>query len=338
MPVEGPSRDPRSALPAAIAAAASGDELDAVLGAILTAGTTALEPAMAAIFLADPDRPGLTLAAVHGLAETEPFVLAAQDPGHPFARVVAERQPIWDLEATTPDGSAFVGGYVPLVVAGGGVEAVLGAIGLYWQGPRTLDEAERTTVTALAGIAALAVDRARLSSTASERSEWFERMAHTDPLTGLANERTVSRILELELARAGRQGGEVSLALFDVDDFKATNEQGGHVAGDEVLRQVAAVLAESVRLVDTVGRIGGDEFVLVAPGAAGGMVARRVMAGIDALPAVAGRTVSVSAGVARFPVDSTDSEGLIAAATEALERAKADGAGSVAETEAVAEG
>ena len=91
-------------------------------------------------------------------------------------------------------------------------------------------------------------------------------MAHTDPLTGLANERTVGRVLELELARAGRQGSEVSFAMFDVDDFRATNREGGHEAGDDVLRRVAAVLAESVRLVDTVGRIGGDEFVLIAPG------------------------------------------------------------------------
>ena len=114
-------------------------------------------------------------------------------------------------------------------------------------------------------------------------------MAHTDPLTGLANERTVGRILELELARAGRQGSEVSLAMFDVDDFRATNREGGNEAGDDVLRRVAAVLAESVRLVDTVGRIGGDEFVLVAPGSAGMTVAQRVLDGIAALPPVGGR-------------------------------------------------
>jgi len=183
----------------------------------------------------------------------------------------------------------------------------------------------------LATVAAIAVDRARLASTASERSEWFERMAHTDPLTGLANERTVGRILELELARAGRQGSEVSLAIFDVDDFRATNAADGHDVGDDILRRVAAVLADSVRLVDTVGRIGGDEFVLVAPGSAGAMVARRVQDGISELPAVAGKTMTVSVGVARFPVDGSDSEALIGAATEALARAKAAGVGSVAE-------
>jgi diguanylate cyclase (GGDEF)-like protein len=338
VPVDGLSRDPRSQLPKAIAAAVASDDLDAALKAILAAGVEALAPASGAIFLSDPDRPGLTLAGSVGLAEGSSLLIDAQDPAHPFSEAVATRSPLFGREAAGASGESSVGAYLPLLVASGGVEAVLGSIGMTWPSPHEFSDADREALGALASLAALAVDRARLASTASERSEWFERMAHTDPLTGLANERTVARILELELARAGRQGGELSLAMFDVDDFRATNEQGGHVAGDEVLRQVAAVLAESVRLVDTVGRIGGDEFVLIAPGSAGGMVARRVLEGIAALPAVAGRSVSVSAGVARFPVDGTDSESLIEAATEALNRAKAEGAGSVAETEAVPEG
>ena len=334
MPVDGPSRDPRTHLPAAIAATAAGDDVDAALGAILAAGVAALAPTAAAIFLSDPDRPGLTLAAWHGVEEGSSLIADAQEPDHPFSEAVAGRAAVFDREATGTSGGSFVGAYLPLVVASGGVEAVLGSIGMVWPSPHPLSDEDRETLGALASLAALAVDRARLASTASERSEWFERMAHTDPLTGLANERTVSRILELELARAGRQGSELSLAMFDVDDFKATNEQGGHVAGDEVLRQVAAVLAESVRLVDTVGRIGGDEFVLVAPGSAGRMVAQRVLEGVAALPAVAGRNVSVSAGVARFPADGTDSEALIAAATQALARARVEGAGTVADTPA----
>ena len=101
---------------------------------------------------------------------------------------------------------------------------------------------------------------------------------------------------------------------------------------------VAAVLAESVRLVDTVGRIGGDEFVLIAPGSAGATVARRVIEGIAVLPAVAGKVMSVSAGVARFPTDGSDSEALIAAATAALVLAQGSGPGFVAETGVAAEG
>lgn len=340
MSTDGPTRDALSGLNAAIAAVAGAADLDSALAGVLAATTQALRPTVAAVFLSDPDRAGLVLAAIHGMPEPAAAGLATDvaDPGNPFTVAATMRTADFDRPGTMADGSAFAGAYLPLVVASGGVEVALGAMGVGWPAPHELDDDDRATLSALAGLAALAVDRARLSSTAAERSEWFERMAHTDPLTGLANERTVSRILELELARAGRQGSEVSLALFDVDDFRATNANEGHDVGDDILRRVASVLAESVRLVDTVGRIGGDEFVLVAPGSAGAMVSRRVLDGIAALPALAGRAVSVSAGVAVFPTDGTDSESLIAAAKEALGRAQAGAAGSVVETEPVAEG
>jgi diguanylate cyclase (GGDEF)-like protein len=332
---DGPSRDPRSALSTAVAAVRAGEELDATLEAILRAGVDALGPRVGAVFLQDPDRPGLTLAASTGLDQAGLEELAARtsEPDHAFVVAARDRVASFDRESLSPTGAPFVGAYLPLLVAAGGVEESLGAIGMAWPQPRVLSDAECEFIQALADLAAIAIDRARLASTAAERSEWFERMAHTDPLTGLANERTVARILELELARAGRQGSEVSLALFDVDDFRATNVDGGHAAGDDVLRRVASVLADSVRLVDTVGRIGGDEFVLVAPGSAGAVVARRVQDAIAALPAVAGRAVSVSAGVAKFPADGGDAESLIAAATATLERAKLEGAGTVAEAD-----
>jgi diguanylate cyclase (GGDEF)-like protein len=330
---DGPSRDPRSHLPAAIQAATA-DDLDAALAAILAAGLAALEPASAVVFLADPDRAGMQLTASTGLDPAAAAALAdaAQEASHPLAAVAANRSALHDVPAA--DG-ATVGSYAPLVVGEGGVETTLGTIAMTWPAPHTTSEEDRSVLESLAALAALAADRARHASDAAERSEWFERMAHTDPLTGIANERTVARVLELELARAGRQGGEVSLALFDIDDFRSANASDGHRIGDDILRRVAAVLAESVRLVDTVGRIGGDEFVLVAPGAAGAVVARRVQEGIAALPAVAGRGVSVSAGVATFPADAGDTESLIAAATDALSRAKSAGAGSVADAEPV---
>ena len=233
---------------------------------------------MAAVFLSDPDRTDLVLAAVHGMSDAHAAGLAAavQDASHPFRLAATNRTADMEREGTMADGTAFVGAYLPLVVTSGGVDVTLGSIGLGWTAPHELSAADHAFIETLADVAALAVDRSRLSSTAAERSEWFERMAHTDALTGLANERTVARILELELARAARQGTEVSLALFDIDDFRATNASEGADVGDDVLRRVAAVLAESVRLVDTVGRIGGDEFVVVAPGSAGAVVAQRV--------------------------------------------------------------
>jgi diguanylate cyclase (GGDEF)-like protein len=332
----GPSSDPRAALTTAIAAVAAATDLDTALREILDAGADALGAGSGAIVLTDPDRTGLQLAASRGLDANAVASLAEDiaDAAHPFAQTAESRIASFDREAMGADGSTWVSAYLPLLTSLGGVETALGALGMTWAGPRELADDERESLTALASLAAIAVDRFRLASTAAERSEWFERMAHTDALTGIANERTVGRVLELELARAGRQGGEVSLALFDIDDFRSANERDGRDVGDDILRRVAAVLAESVRLVDTVGRIGGDEFVLVAPGSAGAMVARRVQEGIAALPVVAGRTVSVSAGVARFPVDGADAAALIAAATEALDRAKEAGAGSVAGAEA----
>ena len=328
---DGSTTDPIAQLIAAIEVVAGAGDLETALDGIL-ATTTSLQPAMVAILVQDPDRPGLQVVASRGFddAAREQLVADATDPAHPFAEAAGCRTATFDREATAADGTVFVGAYLPLIVTTGGVEVALGSLGMSWPAPRPVNASERRLLSALAGLAAVAVDRARLSSTAAERSDWFERMAHTDPLTGLANERTVGRILELELARAGRQGSEVSLAMFDVDDFQATNKSGGHEAGDDVLRRVAAVLAESVRLVDTVGRIGGDEFVLVAPGSAGMTVAHRVLEGITALPAIAGRPITVSAGVARFPLDGADAESLIAAASAALSRARENGRGRVA--------
>jgi diguanylate cyclase (GGDEF)-like protein len=328
---DGSSSDSSAALAEAIEAIAAVSDLEPALEGILQA-TAGMAPAMAAILVQDPDRPGLQVVASRGFDDAAVAQLGEDvgDPAHPFAEAAAGRTATFDREASMPDGTVFVGAYLPLIVASGGVEVALGSFGLGWPAPHQVSEPERRLLRALASLAAVAVDRARLSSTAAERSDWFERMAHTDPLTGLANERTVARILELELARAGRQGSEVSLAMFDVDDFQATNKMGGHEAGDDVLRRVAAVLAESVRLVDTVGRIGGDEFVLVAPGSAGMTVAHRVLEGITGLPAIAGRPITVSAGVARFPVDGADADSLIAAASEALARARENGRGRVA--------
>jgi hypothetical protein len=207
---DGSTRDPRAELIAAVEAVATAEDLELALGGVLAA-TSSLQPAMAAIHVQDPDRPALQVVATRGFddAAREQLAADAADPAHPFAEAAAGRIATFDREGTMADGSSFVGAYLPLVVTAGGVEVALGALGLGWAAPHQVDDAPRRLLEGLASLAAVAVDRARLSSTASERSDWFERMAHTDPLTGLANERTVGRILELELARAGRQGSRI---------------------------------------------------------------------------------------------------------------------------------
>ncbi len=315
---------------------AHGQYSDDSLAALLAAAREALGSPAMTIFLQDPDRGGLQLVAAVGLDEASlaTLVSAVSDPSHPISRAVDERAISFDVPPIGSGGPALRS-HLPLTVSRDGIEVTLGVLAVARDRP--LDADARRLLRAVADLAAIAIDRARLGSLAAERSEWFERMAHTDPLTGLANGRTFGRVLELELARAGRQDSEVSVAIFDVDGFGAINAELGREAGDDVLRAVAAVLAESVRLVDTVARYGGDEFVVVAPGSAGVTVAQRVLDGIGRLDPIAGRTATVSAGVARFPVDGTTSEELLGAAEAAVGRARDSGLGTLA-TAAAASG
>jgi diguanylate cyclase (GGDEF)-like protein len=135
-------------------------------------------------------------------------------------------------------------------------------------------------------------------------------------------------MLELEIARATRQESQVSVVLFDIDGFAGINERGGAQAGDDVLRHVAAALADQVRLVDTVARFGPDEFGLIAPGGSGEVVGRRVRDAMSRLEA-AGQPVSLGVGAVVYPADGATSDELLTAATAALAEAKRRGRGSI---------
>ena len=330
---------PLHVLSASADALARAADLDDALGTLLGTAADALGARAGAIYLQDPDRAGLEPLLAVGLDEAGLGRLGggAEESGDPVATAARERTRV-DADAAAELGAfgrasgCGSAAFRPLVASRGGIDLPGGVLVLGWDGDRALTPDEDALLGAIANLAAVAIDRWRLGSLVAERAEWFERVAHSDPLTGLANQRTFARVLELELARAGRQGGEVSVALVDVDDFQATNSSAGHEVGDDVLRAVASILAESVRLVDTVARHGGDEFIVVAPGSAGMTVARRILAAVGSLPRVDGRPVSVSIGVARFPVDGTTSDELIAAAQAALEVARGAGRGEVAES------
>ncbi|MBI4807030.1 MAG: GGDEF domain-containing protein [Desulfovibrio sp.] len=97
----------------------------------------------------------------------------------------------------------------------------------------------------------------------------LEELAHQtrhDPLTGLANRRAFEKNLKLELERAYRSGSSLSLAILDLDDFKAVNDTYGHLCGDRVLMGIAAALLGHKRGYDMAARIGGEEFALILPG------------------------------------------------------------------------
>jgi diguanylate cyclase (GGDEF)-like protein len=311
-----------SVLAGGAAALARAKDLDTALAVIVEAGAAATGAAMAAVFAQDPDRNSLELLLTLGIADDAVPAFEAEvvtNPEHPIHHAALDRTGSLGRVGQNPDGTMMTGADLPLVVASSGnVEACVGVLAFGWAGEHAVGPEEEILLVGVADLAAAAIATFRTSSMADERSEWLERVALTDPLTGLANARTVSRVLELEVARAQRQGSEISVALFDVDGFRELNAASGARAGDHVLRQVASVLAESVRVVDTIGRTGGDEFVLVAPGPAGMTVARRVLDGVAKLDAVDGHTVSVSAAVASFPQDGADAATLLDAARAAL--------------------
>jgi diguanylate cyclase (GGDEF)-like protein len=320
--IVGTGSGPLSVLSAGAAALARAADLDTALAVIIESGAAATGAATAAVFAQDADRNSLELLLTLGIPDDAVAAFEAEivaNPDHPVNHAALDRSGSLGRVAQSPAGATTTSADLPLVVAGSGsVEACVGVLTFGWAGEHVVDTDEEALLVAVADLAAAAVATFRTSSMAAERAEWLERVALTDPLTGLANARTVARVLDLEVARAQRQGTEVSVALFDVDRFSELNAASGARAGDHVLRQVASVLAESVRLVDTIARTGGDEFVLVAPGPAGVTVARRVMDGIAKLDAVGEHAITVSAAVARFPQDGADSGVLLGAARAAL--------------------
>jgi diguanylate cyclase (GGDEF)-like protein len=315
---------------AAAAAVARGDDLDEALAELLGLASEHLGATSGAVYIVDPDQDELELAVTFGVdadtASAASSVAEVSTSHDPLADVTRSRQP---LEVDDAAHVAILRGsatalVLPLVVRREGIEISLGVMGLGFAGPLPKRE---TLIAAepLADLAAVAVERALAVSLGSERAEWFDRLAHTDPLTGLANRRTLDRVLELEVARAGRQGVPLSIAIFEIDGFAAIQKAGGNVAGDDALRRVAQILAESVRLMDTVARFSNDQFILVAPGADGLIVAERLVRGIAALPPVDGNTISVSAGIASFPLDGRTPDELLMIADTAIRAARQAG-------------
>lgn len=185
---------------------------------------------------------------------------------------------------------------------------------------------------------ALQLESARLRET----NERLEQLSYEDALTGLANRRYFDQTLAREFLRLGRHKAQCSLIMVDMDHFKAFNDSAGHVAGDDCLRRIGAVLRSvCMRASDLAARYGGEEFAVILPetsAAEAGVLAERIRLAIAALhithpdPLVA-QHVTASIGVATAFVASLDSAvALVTLADEQLYRAKAAGRNQVMAT------
>ena len=193
---------------------------------------------------------------------------------------------------------------------------------------RTLEERVRERTSQLSEV------NEHLTNEVRERrhaEEVVRHLAQHDSLTGLANRRLLEELYDSVEALARRRGGAMALLFLDLDDFKPINDTLGHGAGDEVLVQVAARLQAAVRESDLVARVGGDEFVVVLPELGRPedvtAVADKILRAVTVPLRLRGQEheLGISIGIARYPQDARDLQGLLRCADRAMYRVKGGG-------------
>jgi diguanylate cyclase (GGDEF)-like protein len=211
---------------------------------------------------------------------------------------------------------------IPLISQG----APLGALHLR----STLPLAEKT------GFAQLVSEHIGLALVNIKLQEKLREQSIRDPLTGLFNRRYMEEFLQSEERRALRSGAPIGIIMFDVDHFKQLNDTHGHAAGDYVLRALAQMLIAHIREGDIVCRYGGEEFIVILPGASLEITRDRAEALRKLVAEVVidyvGRSsagVTISLGVACFPAHGSTSEEVLQRADKALYAAKKAGRNQV---------
>lgn len=190
-------------------------------------------------------------------------------------------------------------------------------------------EEDMTLLRSFASYATIALERSNYYSLAGHLKE----LSITDSLTGLFNRRYFEERFFEEIHRSDRHTLSFSLAMIDIDDFKLFNDTEGHLAGDEVLKCIANISKDSLRVIDVIARFGGEEFAVIMPQTEKSeafMVAERIRKSVkeqlpctwDAFPA---KYITVSIGIATYPSDGRERKDLIRNADKALYMAKMDG-------------
>jgi diguanylate cyclase (GGDEF)-like protein len=182
-----------------------------------------------------------------------------------------------------------------------------------------------------------------MNRTLRERNRELHELSITDSLTGLYNRKHLMEVLTKEVARAERYQRPLAVLMIDVDHFKLYNDTCGHLAGDEVLRNIAAIFRGCLRESDCVGRYGGEEFLIILPETVADdawRIADRIRSRLaeedfptDSKPV----KITISGGIATFPGNGRSPESLLKSADAALYQAKNHGRNRVVPAESEAE-
>lgn len=206
-------------------------------------------------------------------------------------------------------------------------DEVVGVMNIAFRNRQDFSEDQLRVIGLLSDQAALAITNARLH-------EIVKQQAITDQLTGLPNRRAFDFRLDEEIRRSSRYNHSFSLLMIDVDHFKSVNDTYGHLVGDKVLKTVGEKLDKSTRDTDFAARFGGDEFALILPETnheRGALLAEKIKNIIAHQPfafqdddQIVQLNLSISVGVAGYPVHGQNVETLVSAADEALYKAKGE--------------
>lgn len=233
-----------------------------------------------------------------------------------FAMLENEIAPGGDLAALCEEAQSEI--CLPLVAMG----QPLGVLVLDSKRKNAFDPTEIQPLQSVADICAGAIQNAHYF-------EQVRQLAYRDGLTSVFNRRYFESQILQEISRAERYEGTLSVLMLDLDGFKKLNDEFGHLLGDEVLRRVSAIFSENLRKSDILCRYGGDEFAVLLPSTAGQnatKVAEKLRAAVASceFPGVP-RPVTLTIGVAAYPLHGRDRDDLIKAADNALYAAKQAG-------------
>ncbi|MBR9885920.1 MAG: diguanylate cyclase, partial [Oceanospirillales bacterium] len=156
----------------------------------------------------------------------------------------------------------------------------------------------------------------------------LELLSSTDTLTGIANRLKLDEFLNTEFSRAQRYGSAFSVILLDMDHFKRINDQFGHLVGDSVLKEIAALLTQETRSTDLVGRWGGEEFLVICPNTTGQdalVCAEKLRKAVEHFLFTGVESATISLGISSYQTTDTSTDMLVTRADTALYRAKSQG-------------